>query len=266
MRRALTHPLGVDRALSDERAPDLPARFTELPARPLEDALAGDALAGRTARDRLSIHAGGYFSRLHGALEIEYPRLAAALGAGNFRALVAAHLLRHPSTSPSLADLGAGLAATLEDARLGEPWCVDLALLERALAEVWLADAGPFPALALPPGHDWAEVRLEPSPALRLLQLAWDVGAWEPGAPAPPPLEHALVAWRAAASTGVDRLGYGPASLLRALLQGRTLGDACAVAEAAGLDAEAMTSLFSQWTGHGWFAAVLTGEPRSPAD
>ena len=256
MRWVLTHPLGVDRALAGERAPELPGRFTERPARALE-AIVGEASAGRTRHDRLSVYAGGYFSRLHGALEIEYPRLAAALGTESFRALVAAHLLRHPSTSASLADLGTGLSATLEHARLGEPWCVDLAFLERAAAEVWLSDAGPSPVLALPPGSDWSEVRLEPSPALRLLHLRWDVAAWEPGGPAPAPLEHALVVWRVAGSTGVERLAPGPASLLEALIEGRSLGDACGVAEASGLDAATMTRLFSGWAGHGWFARVL---------
>lgn len=260
MRWVLTHPLGVDRALSGEPDPELPRRFIEPRASAL-GTIAGEGRGGRTRGDRLSVYASGYFSRLHGTLEIEYPRLAAALGPESFRALSAAHLLRQPSTSASLADLGAGLAATLEDSLLGEAWCVDLSLVERALAEVWLSDAGPFATLTPPPGRDWAEVRLEPSPALRLLQLAWDVDHWEPGDPAPAPLEHALVIWRADGSTGVERLAPGPASLLRALVRGLTLGEACGGAEAAGLDAETMTALFAEWAGNGWFARTLAEEP-----
>jgi hypothetical protein len=255
-RWALTHPLGIDSALSRGPAPGLPVRFAEPPALAV-DALAGDTVSGRTRRDRLAVHSGGYFSRLHGTLAIEYPRLAAALGPETFRALVAAHLLRHPSTSASLADLGADLPASLASSRLGAPWCVDLAHLERALAEVWLSDAGPTSAPTPSPGSNWEQVRLVLSPALRLLRLAWDVADWEPGDPPATPRVHTLVVWRAAGSTGVERLEPGPASLLHALAEGRPLGDACGAAAAVGVDVETVSSAFSEWTGRGWFTGAV---------
>ena len=263
-RWALTHPHGVDRALSGRPAPGLPDRFSEQPGSAL-GLLVGDEVPGRTARDRLAVYSGGYFGRLHGALAIEYPRLEAVLGAEAFRALVAAHLLRRPSRSASLADLGADLPATLRDSGLGEPWCVDLAEVERALAEVWLSDAGPFPIPSPPPGRDWEDVRLALSPALRLLRLAWDVADWEPGDPSAVPHEHSVAVWRAEGSTGVERLEAGPASVLQALAEGRTLGEACAVAAASGVDAGTIGPAFTEWAGRGWFSrAVVVDLPRSP--
>jgi hypothetical protein len=122
MRWALTHPLGVTRVVAGEQLAGLPERFAEPPARALA-AVAGQQVAGRTAVERLSVHASGYFGRLHGTLEIEFPRLAAALGEGPFRSLVAAHLLRRPSTGPSLADLGKGLAETLSSGRRPRSGC-----------------------------------------------------------------------------------------------------------------------------------------------
>jgi hypothetical protein len=251
-RWALTHPLGIDRALSQSPTPGLPDRFTE-PRASAVDSLAGDDVSGRSARDRLAVHSGGYFSRLHGTLAIEYPRLAAALGEEAFRALVAAHLLRSPSSSPSLADLGADLPASLANSGLGAPWCVDLARLERALGEAWLSDTGPTSALTPPQGGDWEHLRLALSPALRLLRLDWDVVDWEPGAPPASPLAHSLVVWRAGGSTGVERLEPGPASLLHALAEGRALGDACEIAAASGVDAETVSGSFSEWASRGWF-------------
>ncbi|HEY1906623.1 MAG TPA: DNA-binding domain-containing protein [Myxococcaceae bacterium] len=259
-RWALTHPLGIDRVLSRAPAPRLPERFSEPPASAV-GALAGDDVGGRTARDRLAVHSGGYFSRLHGTLAVEYPRLAAALGAEPFRALVAAHLLRNPSSSPSLADLGADLPTALADTGLGAPWCVDLARLERALGEVWLSDARPTSALTPPPDCDWEHLRLALSPTLRLLRLDWDVGDWEPGAPPAVPLAHTLVVWRAGGSTGMERLGPGPASLLHALAEGRSLGQACEIASDSRVDAETVSGALSEWACRGWFSGAAGLEP-----
>ena len=139
LRWALTHPLGVHRAAAGEHLPGLPARFIEPDARALSF-IAGD-LGGRDAAERLSVHGTGYFARLHGTLRLEYPRLAGALGEDEFRVLIAAHLLRAPSRGPSLADVGEDLVETLRLHPAGKerPWLVDLAALERALAEVWLS-------------------------------------------------------------------------------------------------------------------------------
>jgi Putative DNA-binding domain len=258
MRWALTHPLGVSRATAAERLAGFPRRF-EHPGMSVLPWIAADTLPGRTALDRLAVYGNGYFARLLGTLQLAYPRLESALGAGPFRELIAAHLLRRPSTSPSLADLGAGMATTLRESRLaaGSPWVVDLACLERAAAEVWLAGTGPFPPLAPPPGTGWDDARLELSPAVRLLDLGWDVAAWKPGAAPPEAREHLLVVWRTGSSTEVEALETGPGLLLGALADGSSLAEACGIAEFSGLSAESVGVLFSEWTGRGWFARAV---------
>jgi hypothetical protein len=258
MRWALTHPLGVSRATAGERLADFPPRFEHAGTSALPW-IAADTLDGRTALDRLAVYGNGYFARLHGILQLEYARLETALGAGAFRELVAAHLLRCPSTSPSLAHLGAGMATTLRQSGLaaGSPWMVDLARLERAAAEVWLSETGPFPPLAPPPGTGWDGACLELSPAVRVLDLGWDVAAWEPGAVPPAAREHLLVVWRAGSSTGVEALEAGPGLLLGALGDGSSLAEACGIAEFAGLSAESVGVLFSEWARRGWFARAV---------
>lgn len=253
MRWALTHPLGVARVVAGEQLAGLPDRFAEPPTRALA-AVAGQQVAGRTAVERLSVHANGYFGRLHGTLEIEYPRLAAALGERPFRSLVAAHLLRRPSTGPSLGDLGEGLAETLHahPASLDAPWLVDLAAVERATAEVWLSDAGEAGRWTLADDENWGQVRLALTPAARLLRLAWDLADWAPDRGRPSDRPGWLLVWRVGAGTGTERLEDGPGALLDALARGTTLGEVCELAGRAGLSAEDVTAAFGHWAARGW--------------
>lgn len=244
MRWALTHPLGVGRAAAGESRAGLPDRFREPPARALP-ALAGDPTASRTVLDRLSVHGDGYLSRLHGTLQLEYPRLAAALGEGGFRALVAAHLLRSPPTSPSLADLGEGLAETLraQPASARAPWLVDLAALERATAEVWLSDT-----------VDWAQVHLTLSSTTRLVPVDWDITDWPPEGPPPASAEGWLVVWRVGPSTGIEWIPLVPGQLLGQLARGVALGEACALAGTLGMGTEDVAAAFAHWRARGWLA------------
>ena len=253
MRWALTHPLGVARATAGEALSGLPPRF-DAPERSALRWIAGDGLRGRTVLDRLAVYGSGYFSRLHGTLELEYPRLARALGEDGFRTLVAAHLLRMPSSSPSLADLGENLASTLRalPAASSAPWLVDLALVERAMAEVWLSGPGGPASAGIDPGEDAALVRLTLAPAARLLRLEWDMTAWEPGCGEPGRDPGWLVLWRVEASTAAERLGPASGAVLEAVANGRTLGEACEIADVLGLTPAEVTGAFGHWSARGW--------------
>ncbi len=263
MRWALTHPLGVGRAIAGHSLPGLPDRFLA-PSSSALASIAADPTPGLTALDRLSVHGAGYFTRLHGTLRLEYPRLAAALGVEDFGALVATHLLPRPSTSPSLADLGEGLAATLRahPASAEAPWLVDLAAVERASAEVWLSDrgmAGPW----MDADKDWSQLRLALAATARLVRVGWDVVDWaQDGAP-PVPRAGVLVLWRVEASTGIEWLTPGPGQLLEELTRGVPLAEACAVAEALRMSPEDVTAAFAHWAGRGWLEPA-PGDPRNP--
>ena len=253
MRWALTHPLGVSEATGGRTLAGLPGRF-DAPATDALSAVAGDSAPGRTALERLAVYGGGYFQRLHGTLELEFPRLAKALGDESFRALVAAHLLRSPSTNPSLADLGEALAETLRSLSSGvdAPWLVDLARIERATAEVWLSDVPPMTPWTLSAGDDWEQVRFALAPGARHLRLTWDLGEWRPDEGTPARRESSLMVWRVEASTRVESVDSRSEAVLEALVGGMPLGPACALAGSLGMSAEELTGVFAHWTARGW--------------
>src|SRR5262249_3275433 len=159
-----------------------------------------------------------------------------------FRELVGHHLLARPSASPSLADLGQGLAETLAGLPMSTelPWSVDLARLERLQLEVWLTEAGDPGDLQLPADADWAAVRLPLSPTVRLLRTDWTVDLWLEDRAPPRNEARWLAVWRTAASKGVLPIERSAQQTLQALAGGETLGEACARAEEEGVAPEAL--------------------------
>ena len=253
MRWALTHPLGVAQATGGGTLTGLPGRF-DPPATAALPAVAGDSIGGRTALDRLSVYGSGYFHRLHGTLQLEFPRLATALSEDAFRALVASHLLRAPSTQPSLADLGEGLAETLRThpSVVEAPWLVDLARVERAVAEVWLSSGAARTQWTHAPEANWEQVQLELDPGARHLRLAWDVGEWTPGQGPPPRRDGWLMVYRVDSNTMLESLEPRSGALLEALAGGIPLGPACALADSLGMSADEVARAFGHWTARGW--------------
>ena len=260
MRWALTHPLGTHRATGGEQLPGLPQRFVE-PDAPALPTIAGDPVPGRGAVERLSVYASGYFSRLHGTLELEYPRVAAALGTDEFRLLVAAHLLRAPSRSPSLADLGEDLAGTLRVHPAGKelPWLVDLAALERAIAEVWLSGQSRPGRWALEKDEDPGSISLALSPVVRLVSVSWDVTEWRPEVGLPSRRPGPLAVWRAEASTGVEWLEEAPGAVLASMGPGASVVELCERAGALGMSSDQVTRAFGHWAERGWIVRQGSG-------
>ena len=122
---ALTAPRGAESALA-EGAQDAW----------LEGMVQGDARA--SARGRLDVYANMYFHRLHDNLALDFPRLAAVLGARGFHRLITAYLGAHPSSDPSVRHLGRALPSFLRERRdESAPWLADLAALEWARLDVF---------------------------------------------------------------------------------------------------------------------------------
>jgi len=261
MRWALTHPLGVHRAAAGEHLRALPARFVEPDARALSF-VAGD-VPGRDAPERLSVYGTGYFARLHETLRLEYPRLAGALGEDEFRLLAAAHLLRAPSRSPSLADVGEDLVGTLRLHPVGRdsPWLVDLAGLERALAEVWLSGPSVPGGWALEKDEDPGSIRLALSAEVRLLSVSWDVVDWHPEQGPPPRRPSRFAVWRAGANTGVEWIEEAPGAVLASVGPGVTLAELCDRAGALGMSPEQVGTAFGHWAERGWVVRGRAGHP-----
>lgn len=143
-----------------------------------------------TATERLEIYNRAYFARLLECLREEYPVLTAALGDDLFDEFALGYLQQHPSTSYTLADLGAKLPEYLAATRPGAAentdadwpaFMIDLARLERTVSEVFDGPGiegvqllAPESLRAIPPDR-WPDVRLECVPCLRLLQFSCPV-------------------------------------------------------------------------------------------
>ena len=101
------------------------------------------------AYGRLDVYADMYFYRLRDCLAEDFPKLAELVGEARFHNLVTDYLLRHPSSHPSLRELGRRLPAFLADHAIAAefPVAADLARLEWARVDVFderdVADAIP---------------------------------------------------------------------------------------------------------------------------
>ncbi|WP_414447602.1 putative DNA-binding domain-containing protein [Burkholderia sp. 22PA0099] len=134
MQMATTHPGGLDAGLA-QAAQHEGADIVAVIAVP----------GGVDPLARLAVYADGYWLRLIGCLEAEYPALLRLLGPTLFRFFARAYLHRHPSRSPTLHALGAAFPAFLLGSQrragggvarpVSQSFPLDLARLERAIAE-----------------------------------------------------------------------------------------------------------------------------------
>jgi hypothetical protein len=215
-----------------------------------------------SADDRLDIYANMFVWRQIDALREDFPKLAQLLGDEGFYATAEKYLSAHPSTHPSLAQLGRRFASFLAESPGSRPDLADLAALEWARCEVF-EEAHVRPATAdLIRGPEPAQMALRTVPALRLLTLRHDVlPLWkdlEDGKAAPPPRAQptTVAVWRK--DFVVFHVGIAPEEALglRRAISGGTLGEICE-AFADGEDAvqEACSALAS-WFAEGWISAA----------
>jgi hypothetical protein len=150
--------------------------------------LAGDAEIGAhvvgtqrvPVETRLGIYGDGYRSRLIEALQTSFPVLANLLGETDFQTLAARYVNAHESTFFSIRYYGGELADFLaaDEDYSKAPLLTELARWEWAMAAVFDgADAEPIDssAFAQVAPEDWAELRFEWSPAVQVVELAWNV-------------------------------------------------------------------------------------------
>ena len=127
--------------------------------------------------ERLGIYAGMYLARLVDALRENYPRTAAVLGEDRFDELVRPYLGRHPSTNPSVRNVGRALPDHLAAAEV-PGFVAELARLEWLRLEVFDAPDTPLlrrEDLVVVPAERWPELRFEPVAALETLHTQWAV-------------------------------------------------------------------------------------------
>ena len=219
--------------------------------------------ARRSAAQSLDVYNGAYLARLVEVLQGDYGGLQAALGAAAFHRLAAAYLARHPSRHPNLNRLGRSLPGFVRTRR-GLPqraFLHELAALELAVTLAF--DAPEFEPLAtaaiaaLPPARQ-ARLRFRANPSLQLLACRHPVDvwyqAWKEGAS--PALPAAAPSWLAVYRRDDrvfrSRLQRNQYRVLQALVAGRPLGEALALARAT----DPVGPWFAGFAADGLFVAV----------
>lgn len=252
-----------------------------------EDALAAAAVEGisadevtsvilpsstLTSLERLGVYRGMYLLRLAEALETDYPALAHFLGGEAFNELVAGYIEAFPSRSYTLNRLGDHLPEHIRTApgiaRRG--FLYDLTRLELAVSEVFDAPESPVlttEQIAQVPTEAWADTRLRPIEAFRLLSFQYPVNAYltsvkedDHDHPKGRKKDTRVAVFRrkyACWRLELSRPAYG---LLQALAAGTPLGDAVAAARKrrgrAAVGEEQLFRWFRDWVREGIFQSV----------
>jgi len=191
---------------------------------------------------RLGIYGDAYRIRLSEALASNYPALLKLLGEADFAALAGAYIEMHVSHRPSIRHYGAELKHFLATAESYHdvPLLAELAAWEWAMTEVFDAadeDALDVAALTSVPPEEWAGLRFDCHPAIRRLDLLWNVPqTWKAltgGGERPQPELAARgqpwLLWRHQLQIQFRSLADDEAAAFDTLLAGATFGDACLV-------------------------------------
>jgi hypothetical protein len=189
-----------------------------------------------TALERLEVYRRAYHARLIECLADDYPALQGALGPEAFDALGRAYIERHPSSGPNLNAFGRNMASFCRTAEAACPesaFAADLASLEWAIVEVIHARSAPavtIEALNAIPIDRWADARLVPTPAFRLLRFGYPVNAYfqsfrQGTTPLiPGPSDSSVLVYRCGATVWRMPLTEPMFALLEATALGETLG------------------------------------------
>ncbi len=206
--------------------------------RAIEPHVIGTSLQDVAAR--LEIYSSAYRARLTEALASNYPALAKLLGTHDFGTLADIYIAAHVSRRPSIRYYGDALPEFLAThSRYRDvPLLVELASWEWSMTEVFdAADASAIgiETLARVPPGEWAELRFTFHPAVRQLDLSWNVPPlWkaltsDQPRPAPElaPEPRAWLQWRGGVQVLFRSLDAVEALALRAVIGGRSFGEMC---------------------------------------
>lgn len=223
------------------------------------------------AREQLQIYAFMYFARLIEVMEAEYPTVLFLVGPDRFAQLVRLFLRDQPSKHYNLARLSVGFPdflASLGDDQPYSGFAQALALVERAMEDVVddpEEQAIPYEVLASIPGHRWANTRLKPISAMRLLRVSHPVNEFMNGvqggwfAPVPEPSETHVVVYRSSFRCRRQELLPEQFHLLESLQSGATLGEAIeAGAGVPGANIQTMMNELGSWFEHWMTQALFT--------
>jgi len=178
MRWVVTEPRGIQEALSSPWTldPALANRYIE-PTRQLDVI---EEAAPLSTHDRLDVYANAYFYRLLESLGADFVTVHRVVGEEKFHDVVAHFLMRYPSNSPNIGDLGEAFPGFIKDYPLLQqfPFLHELAALERAIMECLFTHH--LPALDVSSfqtksEEEWAAARFVLDPTVRLMSVRWPV-------------------------------------------------------------------------------------------
>lgn len=270
MHAVVTHPGGVETgAASDEAQREMAADSIGDVVPPSER---------QSSAERMAVYARSYWARLVECLQEDFPAVRRAVGDDAFAQLAVGYLIEQPSASYTLGRLGEQFPAYLSaTAPVGEDWMqsvVELAQLERAVTEVFDLSGGEtrgylsLDALRDLAPEDYASLRLNVLPTVRLLRFEHDVDRWFTALRAEgevPDCERSatyLALSRRDFTVRRHRLTRGEFLLLESLTAGKSLGAAIESVQADSnstdvpLSAEMLTRCFADWTRAGIFGAM----------
>ena len=265
--RLITAPSGVAEGLGAEHA---------LPAGGLEALVDGDERL--SAQARVDVYADMYFYRLLEVLKEDYPATLAVLGEANFHNLITAYLIEHRPSEPSVRGAGKFLPDFLRGhpLRAEVPFVADLAMLERAITEVFCAaDASLLEASEMNalPAELWGTVKMRRIPASAVLRAQWRaaevVRAVEEkrGWKSPGRERNRILVWRRNSRVSYREIGSNEAAALAIL--GRTVKFAkvCEVL-ARNLPPDqapqAIRDTFARWLAEGLITRAARGRRDQP--
>tara|TARA_R110002072_G_scaffold173600_2_gene328304 strand:+ start:83243 stop:84124 length:882 start_codon:yes stop_codon:yes gene_type:complete len=272
VQEVITHPDGISAGIESSAAREQ----IEIGAAQIEDVVERSSRLG--SAERLAVYGNAYFARLIECLGEEFPATRYALGEETFDSFALGYIQHSPSSSYSLGFLGERFAQYLIDTRPtdvpkpGWPdFLIDLATLERTYAEVFdgpgpenLESLQPEDLQSVPPERV-CETRFVPVPSLRLMEASFPVHEYVTAVrrgkspEIPLPEETLLVITRRDYVVRRGTVSRAEYLLLRAILDGNTLGEAIEVAAEEmpeGNDDDFATSLakwFQHWSSAGWF-------------
>lgn len=146
---------------------------------------AEDGMAKASPEPGLAVYRTAYRARLLACLRSSFDKTWTWIGDEAFTAAACHHVIAHRPHSWTLDAIGHGFDATLAELMPGDPEVAELAWLEWAMQEVFVApdvpalQPGAFAARTAYTGADWAALRLHPIPAIEVRAVITDcVALW----------------------------------------------------------------------------------------
>lgn len=193
---------------------------------------------GMRASQRLAIYFDAYRRRMRTALNASFAKTRSFIGDAVFDRLADDYVAEYPSLHANLRWYGEQFAAFAARTRDDCPIIGELAALEWTLGIAFDApDSTPITAADLVdlPAEAWGTLLFATRPAVQLLTLKTNAGAWWQSAdeePSPPPAMHiatpqAWLVWRLKHQTHLRPLDTLEARALMDLAGGATFADVC---------------------------------------